>query len=91
MIVNAGATNAPASHRPERRPQTPTRPLTRRQIEILQWVQEGKTAWEIGQILGLSGRSVDSHLRRIYAKLDVRSRMQAVLRAQRLGVLEPPP
>lgn len=77
---------------PSRRPApAPDRPLTARQVEILMWVQEGKTAWEIGLILGLSGRSVDSHLRRIYRKLDVGSRMQAVLRAQRLGVLDPPP
>jgi len=69
----------------------PERPLTARQVEILAWVQEGKTAWEIGRILGLSSRSVDSHLRRIYRKLDVGTRMQAVFRAQRLGVLQPPP
>jgi DNA-binding CsgD family transcriptional regulator len=61
--------------------------LTARQVEILTWVQEGKSAWEIGKILNISGRSVDGHLRRIYAKLDVRTRLQAVLRAQDLGIL----
>jgi DNA-binding CsgD family transcriptional regulator len=65
--------------------------LTTRQVEILYWVQEGKTAWEIGRILGLSGRSVDGHLRRIYARLDVRTRLQAVLQAQDLGLLARPP
>lgn len=62
-------------------------PLTARQVEILTWVQEGKSAWEIGRILDISGRSVDGHLRRIYARLDVRTRLQAVLRAQDLGIL----
>jgi DNA-binding CsgD family transcriptional regulator len=66
------------------------RSLTARQVEILYWVQEGKTAWEIGRILGLSGRSVDGHLRRIYARLNVRTRLQAVLQAQDLGLLARP-
>ncbi|HEY8616096.1 helix-turn-helix transcriptional regulator [Phenylobacterium sp.] len=61
--------------------------LTSRQVEILTWVTEGKSAWEIGMILGISGRSVDGHLRRIYARLDVRTRLQAVLKAQDLGYL----
>jgi len=87
LVLDRGAPGGPA-----RRPApAPERPLTARQLEILVWAQEGKTAWEIGRILGLSGRSVDSHLRRIYRKLDVTTRLQAVLRAQRLGVLEPPP
>ena len=64
--------------------------LTGRQVEVLYWVQEGKTAWEIGRILGLSGRSVDGHLRRIYARLNVRTRLQAVLQAQDLGLLARP-
>jgi LuxR family quorum-sensing system transcriptional regulator SolR len=66
------------------------RTLTTRQVEILYWVQEGKTAWEIGRILSLSGRSVDGHLRRIYARLNVRTRLQAVLHAQDLGLLARP-
>lgn len=61
--------------------------LTGRQLEILSWVLEGKSAWEIGMILGISGRSVDGHLRRIYLRLDVRTRLQAVFRAQDLGLL----
>ncbi|WP_372784668.1 response regulator transcription factor [Phenylobacterium sp.] len=64
--------------------------LTLRQVEILYWVQEGKTAWEIGRILDLSARSVDGHLRRIYARLNVRTRLQAVLHAQDLGLLVRP-
>jgi DNA-binding CsgD family transcriptional regulator len=66
------------------------RTRTLRQVEILCWVQEGKTAWEIGRILGLSARSVDGHLRRIYARLNVRTRLQAVLHAQDLGLLARP-
>ena len=64
--------------------------LTRRQIEILHWVQEGKTAWEIGRILNLTDRSVEGHLRRIYLRLNVRNKLRAVLRAQDLGLLRRP-
>lgn len=62
--------------------------LSERQIQVLAWILEGKTAWEIGQILGLSSRTVDGHLRQVYLKLGVRSRLQAVLRAQELGLFE---
>ena len=64
--------------------------LTMRQLEIPTWVQEGKSAWEIGRILGISFRSVDGHLRRIYTRLDVHTRLQAVLRARDLGLLQRP-
>lgn len=64
--------------------------LTCRQLEVLAWVQEGKSAWEIGQILGISGRSVDGHLRRVYEAFDVHTRLQAVLKAQDLGLLARP-
>lgn len=87
MTVNSmslpGRTSARSSPDPDERVTS----LTVRQVEILTWVREGKSAWEIGRILNISGRSVDGHLRRIYAKLDVRTRLQAVLRAQDLGIL----
>jgi len=73
-----------------RSPQSPAEPtLTPRQLEVLAWVQEGKSAWEIGRILRISGRSVDGHLRRIYERLGVGTRLAAVLRARDLGLLAP--
>lgn len=61
--------------------------LTPRQIECLTWVQEGKTAWETGQIMGISQRTVESYLAIAYGKLRVRTRVQAVIRARALGLL----
>ena len=61
--------------------------LTARQIECLRWVQEGKTAWEIGQIMGITQRTVESYLAIAYQRLRVRTRVQAVIRAQALGLL----
>jgi LuxR family transcriptional activator of bioluminescence operon len=66
-------------------------PLTPRQIECLSWAQEGKTAYEMGVILGISTRTVETHLRRAYGSLGVTSRIQAVLRAREAGLLPESP
>jgi DNA-binding CsgD family transcriptional regulator len=52
--------------------------LSPRQIECLRWVSEGKSSNDIGAILRISGRTVDSHIQRICERLQVRTRMQAV-------------
>jgi DNA-binding CsgD family transcriptional regulator len=64
-----------------------TDPLTARQLECLSWVQEGKTSWEIGQIMGISPRTVESYLAIAFSRLEVRTRIQAVLRARDLGLI----
>ena len=52
--------------------------LSEREIEIMQWVCRGKTNGEIGQILDISFFTVKNHLQRIFRKLDVLNRAQAV-------------
>jgi DNA-binding NarL/FixJ family response regulator len=49
----------------------------------------GRTNREIGRELFLSVRTVDMHVRNILAKLGCRSRLEAVRRAEELGLLEP--
>lgn len=49
-----------------------------REQEILSWVRAGKTNYEIGQILNISAFTVKNHLQRIYRKIDVINRAQAV-------------
>lgn len=61
--------------------------VTSRQVECLRWVQEGKTSWEIGQILGISSRTVESYLAIAFERLEVNTRVQAVLKARALGLL----
>jgi DNA-binding CsgD family transcriptional regulator len=56
---------------------------------MLFWVQAGKSASDIGGILGISGRTVDKHLENICAALGVRRRLQAVIVARELGLLGP--
>ena len=52
--------------------------LTEREHEILHWVKTGKTNFEIGMILSISPNTVKNHLKRIFQKLDVSCRAQAV-------------
>ena len=63
--------------------------LTKRQIECLCWVREGKSSTDIGAILGLSPRSVDAYLAAACARLGVRTRTQAVVVATAKGLLPP--
>ena len=65
----------------------PVRRLTSKEREVLQWVMEGKTSWEVGRILAVSERTVKFHLRNIYSKLNVVNRAQAVTMASRLRLI----
>ena len=56
-------------------------PLTAREREVLRWLAGGKTDRDIGDILGISPRTVHKHLQRIYEKLGVETRTAAVVRA----------
>lgn len=62
--------------------------LTERELEVLHGVAEGWTAAEIGEWLHLSPTTVKSHLRNLYAKLEVGDRAAAVAEAMRRGLLE---
>lgn len=52
--------------------------LTSREKEILLWVKEGKSTWEISTILGISRDTVKFHMKNIFRKLNTTSRSQAV-------------
>lgn len=54
--------------------------LTAREYECLRWAALGKSAWEIGRILGIARRTASFHLDNARAKLGVRSVYQAVAR-----------
>ena len=64
------------------------RAVSRREMEILHWVREGKSNTEVGQILGISGLTVKNHLQRIYKTLGVSNRTQAVARGMALRLLD---
>jgi DNA-binding CsgD family transcriptional regulator len=54
--------------------------LSPRELECLEWSARGKSAWEIGSILGISRRTVAFHLDNARAKFGVRTIRQAVVR-----------
>jgi transcriptional regulator EpsA len=58
------------------------RGLSLRELEILEWVRAGKTNFEIGMILNISAFTVKNHLQRIFRKMDVMNRMQAVAKVE---------
>jgi LuxR family transcriptional regulator/LuxR family quorum-sensing system transcriptional regulator CciR len=61
--------------------------LSERETEVLAWVARGKSNGIIGDILGISGHTVDAHLRRIYLKLGVFDRISAAVRGIGVGLI----
>ena len=71
-----------------------THSLTPREREILWWAAQGKSAWEIGEILNITKRTVDAHTQHAIQKLDAANRTQAVaiaLRERLIGKNPPSP
>jgi len=62
--------------------------LSDRQKEVLRWIHLGKTNVEIAQILATSEDNIKYHVSQILAKLHVRNRMQAVVKALNLNIIE---
>jgi len=76
-----------AVQRRKRAPQAEDARLTPRQVECLLWTEQGKSARDIGTILGISARTVEEHLAVACAELGVRTRVQAVVQARQLNLL----
>ncbi len=70
---------AQAAEQPER--------LTARELAVLLQVAKGQTNKAIGSVLGISARTVQGHLAKIFDKLEAESRTEAVMRAVSLGWL----
>jgi len=60
--------------------------LTAREVEILTWVEQGKSNNEIAQILSISPLTVKNHVQKILRKLNVQNRAQAVARGMTLNL-----
>jgi DNA-binding CsgD family transcriptional regulator len=70
------------------KPLQPERPgLTPREVEVLRWTMEGKTAWEVGKILNIAERTAVLHIGNAMRKLDCQTKHLAVLKALRLGLI----
>ena len=63
-------------------------PLTARELEILTYIAKGFSVAEVGDLLGISSRTVTTHVQHIYRKLEVTSRSEAVFEAVNLGLID---
>lgn len=68
-------------------PKDDTISLSPRQREVLYWASEGKTVWETGRICSLEPRTVRFHLDQAMRKLSVYSKVQAVAKAAKCGLV----
>ncbi|KAA0574197.1 hypothetical protein FZ983_28520 [Azospirillum sp. B21] len=67
--------------------ETPT--LSARERDCLSWGAQGKTAAEVGIILGISENTVNFHFKNVMRKLSVHTKTHAVTRAISLGLIAP--
>ncbi len=81
--------NKPELIEPEARPAKDMliEPLSERELEVLRLVAQGLTNHEISQRLVLALSTIKGHNLRIFGKLQVRNRSEAVARARELGLL----
>jgi DNA-binding NarL/FixJ family response regulator len=68
--------------------QTRLEELTSRQLAVLRGAAQGLSNEAIGVRLGISAGTVQGHLRKVYLKLHVRNRTEAVMKAVQLGLIE---
>ncbi len=64
--------------------------LTPRESECLEWVAQGKSSWDIGQLMAVSEHTVNFHLKNAMRKFDTASRVTAAVRAVSLGLIQLP-
>jgi DNA-binding NarL/FixJ family response regulator len=62
--------------------------LTSRETEVLRLLAQGHTLAEVGAALALSVNTIKTHVKSVYGRLDVRSRLAAVDTARRMGILD---
>jgi LuxR family quorum sensing-dependent transcriptional regulator len=62
--------------------------LTLREREVLGWVARGKSAWEIGDILDITKRTVDAHVQSAIRKIGAVNRANAVAIAIRDRIID---
>jgi len=61
--------------------------LTPKELDVLARVVTGQTLQQIAETLGVSRNTVHFHVKNIYGKLGVSTRVEAALRAARLGLI----
>lgn len=68
-------------------PQHPAKPLSPREKEVLGYIKEGKSTWDISKLMGISENTVRFHVTSILRKLNAVTRAQAVASALQMGLI----
>jgi LuxR family quorum-sensing transcriptional regulator LasR len=63
--------------------------LTKRELEVINWVMAGKSSWEISKITSCSEATINFHVSNIRQKFNVNTRQQALVKAIALGIITP--
>ena len=88
--AQGGSSGQGGSPRPEATESQPVEPLTPREVEVVQTLATGLSTPEISAKLGITRNTLRTHVHNIMGKLGARSKLEAVLAAIRLGIVEPP-
>jgi DNA-binding NarL/FixJ family response regulator len=72
---------------PESPPGAGSPPISAREAEVLRLLTRGETYDAIGELLGITLGTVQSHIKAIYRKLEVRNKAEAAAKAIRVGLL----
>jgi DNA-binding NarL/FixJ family response regulator len=83
-----GSNTRAASSPPAARPGCPQ--LTRREQEVLDCLGRGMQVKAIARVLGITLETCRGYVKSLHAKLGARSQLEAVVKAQQLGLLDPP-
>jgi LuxR family transcriptional regulator, quorum-sensing system regulator CviR len=62
--------------------------LSNREKEVLNWLKQGKSSWDISAILGISESTVNFHIYNAMQKLGTTNRPQSIAVATRLGLID---
>lgn len=77
-----------AAKQNKRRVATPTRPLSKRQRQIIEGITAGKTNEELAHEFGIAINTVKVHVWQLYQRLGVSSRAQCIIAARKLGLIK---
>lgn len=68
-------------------PDEPDYQLTERELEVLMFVAKGYSRTEVANFLGITANTAATHVKSIYRKLNICSKVEAVIEAQNPGLL----
>jgi DNA-binding NarL/FixJ family response regulator len=92
-VINGGASLDPAMakylidhHKKTPMPATKKKLLSTRELEVLNCIADGKLQKEVADELKISPKTIETHIRHIYEKLDVQNAPAAVAKAYKTGI-----